>query len=99
MIRAGVRALLGHVKGISVIAEATNGQEAIDVSLEQQPDVVLMDLHMPGIDGIEATRQIVAASPHIKVLVLTMIEDEDSGFDRVCKTMLRGLRPRSEEGE
>jgi DNA-binding NarL/FixJ family response regulator len=80
MVRAGVRALLAQERGIAVIAEAADGLQAIQAALVEQPDVVLMDLHMPGADGIEATRQIVQASPHIKVLVLTMMEDNDSVF-------------------
>jgi len=78
MVRAGVRALLAHADDIAVIAEAANGRQAIQAALVEQPDVVLMDLHMPELDGIEATRQIVQASPHTGVLVLTMMEDDDS---------------------
>ena len=59
---------------------ATSGTEAVDLARETQPDVVVMDLHMPGLNGIEATRRIVADSPHITVLVLTMFDDDDSIF-------------------
>ena len=59
---------------------ATSGTEAVEMARDTQPDVVLMDLHMPGLNGIEATRRIVADSPHIAVLVLTMFDDDDSVF-------------------
>lgn len=80
LVRAGIRSLLAHVDGILVVGEATNGVEAIELALGRQPDVVVMDLHMPKTDGIDATRRIVVTSPHIRVLVLTMIEDDDSVF-------------------
>ena len=56
------------------------GTEVVERALELQPDVVLMDLHMPELNGIEATRRIVEASPHVGVLVLTMVEDDDAVF-------------------
>ena len=81
--RAGLAALLGSVDGITLAGEATNGEEAISRALDLHPDVVLMDLHMPGRNGIEATREIVSAAPHIAVLVLTMHEDDESVFAAV----------------
>ena len=62
------------------IGEATSGQEAIESCEQLQPDVVLMYIRMPGVNGIEATRRILQASPHIRVLILTMFEDEASVF-------------------
>jgi DNA-binding NarL/FixJ family response regulator len=59
---------------------AATGTEAVDLAREAQPDVVVMDLQMPGLNGIEATRRIMADSPHIAVLVLTMFDDDDSIF-------------------
>lgn len=79
-VRAGVRALLNTAGGIEVVAEAGTSDETIRVAAEQQPDVVMMDLRMPGIGGVEATRVIVRESPHIAVLVLTMVDDSDSIF-------------------
>ena len=81
--RAGLAALLGSVDGVTLAGEATNGEEAISRALDLHPDVVLMDLHMPGRNGIEATREIVSAAPHIAVLVLTMHEDDESVFAAV----------------
>jgi DNA-binding NarL/FixJ family response regulator len=63
-----------------VIGEAATGAEAIDQAEKLQPDVILMDIQMPGVNGIEATRQIVQTSPHIGVIVVTMFEDDDSVF-------------------
>lgn len=76
----GMRTLLRSLPDVRLVAEATNGAEAVALVAEHQPDVVLMDLHMPDLNGIEATRQIVQAHPHIGVLVLTMFEDDDSLF-------------------
>jgi DNA-binding NarL/FixJ family response regulator len=78
--RDGLRALLTTVSGTRIVGEAASGDEAVSAALALQPDVVLMDVQMPGLDGIEATRRIVAASPHIAILVLTMFEDDESVF-------------------
>jgi DNA-binding NarL/FixJ family response regulator len=77
---SGVRTLLSTQPGIEVVGEARTGEAAIALAEQTQPDVVLMDIHMPGVNGIEATRQIVQTSPHIRVLMLTMFEDDDSVF-------------------
>ncbi|MGH2699835.1 MAG: response regulator [Actinomycetota bacterium] len=76
----GMRTLLHSLPDVRLVAEATSGAEAVALVAEQQPDVVVMDLHMPELSGIEATRQIVQAHPHVGVLVLTMFEDDDSVF-------------------
>lgn len=78
--RQGLRSLLQTVDDIEIVGEATTGAETIQLANHLQPDVILMDLQMPGINGIEATRQIVYASPHIRILMLTMFEDDESVF-------------------
>ncbi len=78
--RQGLRNLIESVDDLEVAGEATTGGETVRLANQLQPDVILMDLQMPDIDGIEATRQIVYASPHIRVLMLTMFEDEESVF-------------------
>lgn len=80
LFRKGLRTLVGSVPDFDLVGEATTGEEAVARSLALQPDVVLMDLQMPGGSGIEATREIVAASPTTKVLVVTLFEDDDSVF-------------------
>ena len=80
LFRKGMRALLTATPGTEVVGEATTGQEAIELAAELQPDVILMDLQMPGINGIEATRQILHTSPHIRILVVTLFEDNASIF-------------------
>ncbi|GAA1765423.1 response regulator transcription factor [Luedemannella helvata] len=78
--RAGLRALLAATDDVSVVAEAASGEEALAVLPTVQPDVVLIDLAMPGMGGIAATERIVEAGPHVRVLVLSMADDDDSVF-------------------
>ncbi len=80
LVRSGLRALLSSMPEMIVVGEATTGEEAITQAAELQPDIILMDLHMPGLNGIEATRRILQASPRIGILVLTMLEDDASVF-------------------
>jgi DNA-binding NarL/FixJ family response regulator len=78
--REGVRALLGNAPDIEVVGEASNGDEAIEQTLKLRPEVILMDLKMPGMNGINATRRIHETHPNIGVLVITMFDDDDSVF-------------------
>jgi len=78
--REGVRALLSNVPEIDVIGEANNGEEAIALTKDLRPDVILMDLKMPGMNGIDATRRIHEIHPNVGVLVITMFDDDDSVF-------------------
>lgn len=80
LFRDGLKALFASVEETVVIGEATTGAEAIQQAETLQPDVILMDIQMPGINGIEATRQIVQTSPHIGVIMVTMFEDDESLF-------------------
>jgi DNA-binding NarL/FixJ family response regulator len=76
--REGLRALLSTTNEVEVVGEAPDGQAAVATALALQPDVVLMDLTMPGMSGVEATERVLARCPHIAVLVLTMLEDDAS---------------------
>jgi DNA-binding NarL/FixJ family response regulator len=78
--REGVRAFLENEPDIEVVGEAGNGEEVLAKTAEVKPDVILMDLKMPGINGIEATRRVHETNPEIGVLALTMFDDDDSVF-------------------
>jgi DNA-binding NarL/FixJ family response regulator len=80
LIRAGVRALLGSFDNTELVGEAADGDEALRVVAETRPDVVIMDIHMPGLDGVSATRSIAADFPDVAVLVVSMLEDDASVF-------------------
>ena len=80
LFRRGVVTLLEGVPDLAVAGVAVSGEDAVLRTAELRPDVVLMDLQLPGISGIEATRAIVAADPGVHVLVLSLFEDEDSVF-------------------
>jgi len=80
LFRKGVISLLSSVPDFEVVGEATSGKEAVAHAAKLQPDVILMDLQMPGGNGIEATREIVHESPSIRILVVTLFEDDDSVF-------------------
>jgi DNA-binding NarL/FixJ family response regulator len=78
--RSGLRALLKSANELALIGDAATGSEVIRLAADLQPDIILMDINMPGVNGIEATRRILNTSPHIGILILTMFEDDDSVF-------------------
>lgn len=80
LFRRGLRALLASMPEVSLVGEATNGAEAVQMAEALQPDLVLLDLQMPEGGGLAAIRQIVRTSPHIRVLIVTMFQDDDSVF-------------------
>ncbi len=83
IVRKGIRALLMEIEGIDVIGEAENGQEAVELAEALQPDVILMDLVMPNIDGITATRKITEKRPKARILALTSFAADDKVFPAI----------------
>ena len=80
LMRAGLTAVLSSDEAIEVVGEAPDGRTAVDRAIELRPDVVLMDVRMPGLDGIAATRELLAVSPDVRVVVLTTFEQDDYIF-------------------
>ena len=80
VVRSGLVALLGTIPGLEVAGEADDGDSAVRVAVEREPDVILMDVRMPGTDGIEATRLIKEQVPQCRVLILTMHDDDATVF-------------------
>lgn len=80
IVRAGLRSLLGAQPDIEVVGEAALGEEGLEKAIELQPELVLMDIVMPTMNGIEATRHIKEELPDVKILVLTMLDDEEFFF-------------------
>jgi DNA-binding NarL/FixJ family response regulator len=80
VFRYGMRAMLANVRGFEVVGEASTGEEAVEKAADLVPDIVVMDLQMSGMNGIEATRKIVQTSPEVSVVVVTMFGDDDSVF-------------------
>jgi DNA-binding NarL/FixJ family response regulator len=79
-MRRGLSALISTLPGLEVVGEAADGETAVELSGRLRPDVVVMDLNMPGVNGVEATRRIVAERPEVAVLVLTMLDADESVF-------------------
>src|SRR3954451_20251631 len=80
VVRGGLVALLRTIEGMDVVGEAADGEAAVNEALQHRPDIVLMDVRMPGIDGVEATRRIRGVAPDVRVLILTMYDDDATVF-------------------
>jgi DNA-binding NarL/FixJ family response regulator len=80
LIRMGFRLVLGSTPDITIVGEADSGQQAVELAVRMDPDVVLMDVRMPGMDGIEATRLVAARAPRSKVLILTTFDLDEYAF-------------------
>jgi DNA-binding NarL/FixJ family response regulator len=83
LYREGLVTAISAMPGVEVVAQAGDGEQAVALTADLVPDVVVMDLHMPGLNGIDATRRITAGQPSVAVLVLTMLEGDDSVFAAV----------------
>jgi DNA-binding NarL/FixJ family response regulator len=94
LVREGLRAVLAQDRRIEIVGEAGDGSQAVTMVREHQPDVVLLDLLLPGVNGIDATRQILAENPHTKVIILSSVQEffkvqiclEAGAFDYLVKT-------------
>ena len=98
VFRYGMRAILGAAPDTEIVGEATDGEEAVILAAKLAPDVILMDINMPGVNGIEATERILEASPQTGVLMLTMFEDDASVF-AAMRAGARGYVLKGADGE
>lgn len=97
VLRVGITTLLSQDRDIDIVGEAVDGAMAVELARRLQPDVVLMDIEMPGLNGVEATRRIVREVPDVKVIMLTMYQEENQGLEALrvgamgylCKTARR----------
>lgn len=89
VVRQGLRALLGAEEDIEIVAEAENGRQAVQLAGSLQPDVVVMDIAMPILNGIEATRQVLRNNNNTKVLVLSSYSDPEY-VQQLCETAISG---------
>ncbi len=99
LFRDGMAGLLDSVEETEVVGEASDGKEAVRLAKDLDPDVILMDLNMPGKNGIEATREVLEENPNAGVLVLTMLEDDDSVFAAMRAGALGYLLKGAHQGE
>ena len=99
LVRAGLAGLLSTAADIEVVGEAADGQQAVELSLARTPDVILMDLSMPVLDGIEATRQILGHAPSTRVIALTSFADKDKVSDMLASGAVGYLLKDSEPAE
>lgn len=83
LFRQGVESLLNSRQNFEVVGSASDGCEAIELARETMPHVILMDVEMPGCDGLEATRQIKREFPHIKIIILTVVDDDETVFEAI----------------
>jgi DNA-binding NarL/FixJ family response regulator len=97
--RTGIRALLADQEDVEVVGETQTGEDAIEIASSTQPDVILMDLRMPGVNGIDATRRIHRSLPHIGILILTVFEDDTSVFPAIRAGARGYLLKNTEQGE
>jgi DNA-binding NarL/FixJ family response regulator len=97
LFREGLRALFSAIDDIELVGEATTGDEAVDIVEELQPDVILMDIDMPGMSGVEATRSILHKTPSTGIIMVTMLEDDASVFSAMRAGargyVLKGAQP------
>jgi DNA-binding NarL/FixJ family response regulator len=101
LVRASLRSLLTEFAGVEVVAEAGDGREALELIPQHHPDIVLMDISMPGLNGLEATRRIVKQHPDVRVIVLSMHESERQVLEAlragVSGYVLKGSAPKELE--
>jgi DNA-binding NarL/FixJ family response regulator len=98
VFRAGLTSVLDEAPDIEVLAGAQHGADALDLAVKLRPDVVLMDLQMPGVNGVEATRHLADAAPEVAVLVLTMFDDDESVI-AALRAGARGYLVKGAEGD